>query len=117
MKIAIIGSTAYKERMLAYKKLLESIYKDIKVSIPAFDDHPELNELGICKYNLWKIKEADRVDIFWDCRSMGTIFDFGMAFALGKPIKVVYLEPKTFMNVMRQYEADNSCEIELKKKV
>ncbi len=102
MKIAIIGSTSYLEKMKAHGCEMKT--QGHEVFLPALDDKPELNELGICAYNLENIYQADRVDIFWDCRSMGTIFDFGMAFALGKRIKIIYLEPKTFMNVMKQYE-------------
>jgi len=36
---------------------------------------------------------------------LGSALDFGMAFALRKPVKVVYLEPKTFAGVMKKYEA------------
>ena len=102
MKIAIIGTTGYIERMKIHKIYME--LQGHEVRIPALDDKPELNEVGICDYNLVNILWADRVDIFWDKRSMGTIFDFGMAFALGKPIKRVFMEPKTFMKVMEQYE-------------
>ena len=102
MKIAIIGTTGYIEKMKHYKYHME--HKGHEVRIPALDDKPELDEVGICDHNLANIKWADRIDIFWDKRSMGTIFDFGMAFALGKPIKRVFMEPKTFMNVMAQYE-------------
>ena len=105
MKIVIIGTTAYQDKMLAHKKELEK--RNHTVILPAFDDHPELNELEICEFNRKKIKEADEVHIFWDKRSMGTIFDFGMAFALRKKIKIVYLELKTFDGVMKRYERDN----------
>ncbi len=101
IKVTIIGSTQYRDRIIRHRSGL--IREGHKVEIPAFDDH-ELDELGICEHNRSLIEWADRVDIFWDQRSMGTIFDFGMAFALSKPIKIIYLEPKTFANVMRRYE-------------
>jgi hypothetical protein len=75
-----------------------------EVRVPAFDNRPDLDELGICDYNRSIIVWAERVDLFWDCRSMGTVFDFGMVFALRKPLRVIYLESKTFMNFLRQYE-------------
>ncbi len=109
MKVTIIGSTQYLDRMISYRDKLAK--EGHKVRIPAFDDNPQLNELGICKHNRALIEWADRVDIFWDQRSMGTIFDFGMAFALSKPIKIIYLEPKTFANVMRQYEAQGLASV------
>lgn len=71
---------------------------------PALDGVAELGPLEICKYNLETIKNADEVHIFWDQRSMGTIFDFGMVFALRKKLKIVYMEGKTFKNVMESYE-------------
>jgi len=96
MKVVIVGSTQYVEKIKEHKKKLEG--KGDTVRIPAFDDHKELDELGICNYNRELIK--------WARRSMGTIFDFGMAFALEKPIKIIYLEPKTFEGVMKKYEKE-----------
>jgi len=102
MKITLIGSHAYRSMMAKYKDQLELEGHEVK--IPAFDTHPEFNELQIFEYNLGVITWAERVDIFWDQRSFGMVFDFGMTFALDKPIKVVYLESKTFKNGMGQYE-------------
>ena len=61
------------------------------------------DELDVCNYNKNIIEWADRVDIIWDNRSSGTIFDFGMAFALGKQINIQYIEKKTFKNLMYKY--------------
>ena len=102
MKITLIGSTQYKQKFLIHKKYLEK--EKHQVRIPAFDDHKKLDELEVCKYNLKLIKWADEVHIIWDRRSTGTIFDFGMIFALRKPIKIIYLESKTFEGVMKKYE-------------
>lgn len=102
MKITIIGSTQYREKMYDHKTKL--IAEGHEVRLPVFDDDPMLDELGICEQNRISIEWADRVDIFWDQRSMGTIFDFGIAFGLRKKIKIIYLEPKTFADVMRKYE-------------
>ena len=101
MKAVIIGSHRYKEKIEELKKELEKQY--YKVKIPAFDYHPEFNELEICTYNKKLIKWADVIYIIWDRRSCGTVFDFGMAFALGKKVVVHYLEPKVIENVMVQY--------------
>ena len=101
MNITIIGSTAYKERMIAYKWQLEKEFHTVRM--PAFDDHMNLDEIGVCKYNLEAIKWADRVDIIWDARSTGFIFDFGMCFALDKPMKIIYLNTKTFQNLLVKY--------------
>lgn len=101
-KIAIIGTTSYLDKMLVYKAELEK--DDYFVRAPAFDFHPEFNELQICEFNREMIEWADEVHIFWDQRSMGTVFDFGMCFMAQKPVKVVYLESKTLKNVMLMYE-------------
>jgi len=100
-KIALIGSTQYESRMREYREALTS--RGYEVRTPAFDNL-DLDELGVCEYNRSLIEWADEVHIFWDQRSMGTVFDFGMAFALRKPVRVVYLEPKTFAGVMKKYE-------------
>ncbi|RLA87444.1 MAG: hypothetical protein DRG40_00395 [Deltaproteobacteria bacterium] len=103
MKITVIGSTQYRDKIKSYVR--ELAQRGNVVRVPAFDDHPEWDELRICEYNRRLIEWAEEVHIFWDQRSMGTVFDFGMAFALRKPVKVVYLEPKTFAGVMKKYEA------------
>ena len=86
MKITIIGTTAYQNKMLKHKKELNA--QGYQVKIPAFDNMPDLDEIGVCTYNLDAIKWADEVHVFWDQRSIGTIFDFGMVFALKKPISI-----------------------------
>ena len=104
MKIVIIGSTQYEERIITWAEMERARGNEVKV--PSFDDIEEFDELGICKYNRKLIKWADEVHIIWDQRSTGTIFDFGMCFALEKPIKLVYLEQKTFTGVMKKYEKE-----------
>jgi hypothetical protein len=78
-------------------------YEGHEVKIPAFDSHPEWNELQIVGYNKALIKWAERIDIIWDGRSFGTWGDFCMAFALDKPVKIIYIEPKTIIKVVEQY--------------
>lgn len=62
--------------------------------------------LSICFQNLDGIRSADRVDIFWTEKSRGSLFDFGMVFALGKSIKLVNpnmvkrTQTKSFANVL-----------------
>ena len=102
MKITIIGSTAYKDKMVAYAAELKQFGHE--VSIPAFDCHPEYDEMGIVTHNKDLISQADRIDVLWDCRSPGTLFDLGMAFALNKPIKVVYLNDKTLENLVKKLQ-------------
>lgn len=105
MKITIIGSTQYQQKFIDLKKQLEE--EGHEVAIPAFDSHPDLDELGVCLYNRAKIEWADKIYLIWDRRSFGTIFDFGMCFMARKPLIIEYLEPKTFENVMKKY-ADQS---------
>lgn len=102
MKITIIGSTQYKSKFLSHKEYLSA--QGHEVLIPAFDDHNNLDDLGVCEYNRKLIEQADEVHIIWDQRSLGTVFDFGMTFALRKPIKIIYMETKTFRGVMEKYE-------------
>ncbi len=106
MKIAIIGTTSYQDKMKIHKAQLE---KDgHEVFIPAFDSHPDLDDLGVCKFNRGLIEKADEIHMFWDQRSSGTVFDFGMVFALRKPFKIIYMEEKTFRGVMEKYSASRS---------
>lgn len=100
-KITIIGSTQYKDKFLAVRDRLTN--EGHVVRIPAFDDHQELDELGVCAYNRELIEWADEIHLIWDRRSTGTIFDFGMCFMARKPLVIEYLEPKTFEGVMRKY--------------
>lgn len=105
MKIALIGSSQYQHKFSEVKARLES--DGHIVSIPAFDSHKTLDELGVCEYNRAIIEQSDAVHVIWDQRSIGTVFDFGMAFALRKPVVIEYLESKTFAGVMKKYEASH----------
>jgi len=103
MKIVIIGSSQYRDKFETLKERL--ISRGNEVRIPAFDDHPELDDIGVCLYNRDAIEWADKVYLIWDRRSTGTIFDFGMVFMSRKPLVIEYLEEKTFENVMKKYES------------
>ena len=100
MKIIIIGTTCYREKMEEYRAKMETFGHEVQ--IPAFDD-TNMNELELCQFNRGLIEWSDEAHIFWDQRSSGTIFDFGMCFALRKPIKIIYMETKTFKGVMEMY--------------
>jgi nucleoside 2-deoxyribosyltransferase len=89
---------------------MEAAGKDLRllghsVKIPAFDDFPDKNVLEVNEYNRGFIEWADEVHVFWDQRSVGTLFDLGMCFALRKPIKIKFLNHKTYVDFMKQYEA------------
>lgn len=102
MKITLIGSTQYIGKFMLYKQKLELEGHNVK--IPAFDMEPNLDAYGVCEYNRKLIEWADEVHTIWDNRSTGTIFDFGMVFAMRKPFKIAYMETKTFQSLMEVYE-------------
>jgi len=102
-KILIIGSTQYKDRFINHKFELE--FQGHEVRIPVFDDCL-WDELKMCEHNRDLIEWADEVHVIWDQRSMGTVFDFGMCFALRKPIKIIYMESKTLRGLMEKYEVN-----------
>lgn len=109
-KVAIIGSTQYERtKLIPHRIQLEM--QGCEVRMPTFDSEPGLNELEVSERNLAMIEWADEVHIIWDQRSVGTVFDFGMLFALRKRIKIIYLEPKTVTGIMRRYEEKmgNGC--------
>lgn len=106
MNITLIGSTQYQDKFLSVQERLEKNGHIVK--IPAFDHHPELDDLGVCEHNRSLIEWADEIHLIWDRRSTGTIFDFGMCFMARKPLVIEYLEPKTFEGVMTKY-ANHSC--------
>lgn len=49
--------------------------------------------LRICRDNLEAIRNADQVWLIWDGLSQGSLFDLGMAFALGKSLRVISVPP------------------------
>ena len=100
MTILIIGSTEYRSRMNDHAGKLEE--QGHTVLIPEFDDG-NLDSLGIVTNNRELIRMADEIHMFWNGRSQGTWCDFCMAFALEKPIKLVYLEEKSFRKTVKEY--------------
>lgn len=63
----------------------------------------------ICTDNATAIQWCDRVDVFWTGTSRGSLFDLGIAWALGKELKLVeeFVEPsegKCFQRVLREWE-------------
>jgi hypothetical protein len=82
--------------------------KGHEVKIPALD-YLEGTELDIITYNREMIEWADEIHIIWDGRSIGTIFDLGMTFALRKRLIVVYINPKKFLNFVDQYAERLEC--------
>ena len=102
MKIVICGSSAFKEKMLEYKARLEK--EGHEAEIPALDRFPEKDAYWVCSYNRTMIRWSDRIDVLWDQRTNGTLFDFGMVFMAEKPLHIEYMQEKTWRGLMEQYE-------------
>ncbi len=101
-KIFIIGSTVYVQNMKDYKFQMElDLHNEVR--LPLFDNAP-MSEIELCQINKDNIQWSDEVHMFYDGRSMGTVFDFGMCFALNKKVLIVHMNEKTIPNLMRQYE-------------
>lgn len=86
-KIFIIHSLKLiKEALLLEKELGEPCYVPGRDTEQTQGDH-------ILKQNLEGMLRSDIVYVIWDGQSQGTLFDMGMAYALGipiKPFKLVY---------------------------
>src|SRR5271157_1797954 len=88
--------------MKEHKALLEKDGHEVRM--PVFDDPHYKNEYETCDQNRINILWADLIHIIWDARSIGTVFDVGMCFALQKPIKTIFINDKVFVNFVHQYE-------------
>ena len=106
MKVGIIGSTVYLDKMNKHKEELEKCGHTVR--LPLFDGmDPSIQnvELKINIFNREVVEWADILHIFYDARSAWSLFDFGMAFMARKPIKIIHLERKTVGNFLQQYES------------
>jgi hypothetical protein len=96
-----------------YAEQLESEGHTVHNPKYAVDQDDETGGYNICKAHLESMKQADRVDIFWDKDSKGSHFDLGMAFALNKSIKIVRMQDpddmngKSYTKVMQEMEKRN----------
>lgn len=70
-------------------------------------DTDQVDAVGyrICSDNLKAMRESERVFVVWDGKSQGSLFDLGMAFALGRKLTVLEAPPETpgqksFQNMM-----------------
>lgn len=105
MKILIIGSTSLLVRIQQHAaQLLTQGHEPIT---PVFDSDKG-SVLDILTINRARMEWADEVHLIYDGRSYGSIFDFGMCFAMRKPLKVIYISPKNIVGGMLAYE--ESCE-------
>lgn len=68
----------------------------------------------ICRDNRHALASADKIAIFWDKTSQGSLFDLGMAFALEKPIEIINVdeieptESKSFSNMMIEWQTESN---------
>jgi nucleoside 2-deoxyribosyltransferase len=102
MKIFMIGSTAYQDKIKEYAEIQKLLGNE--VLIPVFDNWENATVLDILTENRRLMRLADEVHMIYDGRSDGTKFDFGMCFAMEKPLKIVYMNKKTLVDGMYQYE-------------
>ena len=77
-------------------------------------DQTDETGMNICRghFKSMKKKRTVRIDIFWDGNSKGSHFDLGMAFALGKPVKLVHLfegdaNGKSYLKVLQLMNGKN----------
>jgi len=105
MKVFMIGSTSYQDKINQYAQKLRR--EGNEVLIPVFDSWENATVLDILTENRRLMEMADEVHMIYDGRSDGTKFDFGMCFAMRKPLRIVYISDKHLIDGMREYEADN----------
>lgn len=103
------GRTAEVEK---YVKYLED--QGHKVHFPQRDvNQADETGINIVRPHRKAMREADRVDIFWDVNSKGSHFDIGMAFMAEAPIHVVMAyqndtDGKSYYKVMKIWEAEGA---------
>jgi nucleoside 2-deoxyribosyltransferase len=56
---------------------------------PARDTMQNQGSLKVCEDNRFAMEHADEVHVWYDPNSQGSLFDLGMAFAMGKPVVLV----------------------------
>ena len=95
----------YKAKLEGWVKVVESYGH--KCHLPHRDTNQEAKGIEICTQNMNAIKDADEVAVFYSSKSLGTHFDMGVAFALGKKINVIeneqYDEGKSFARMLVEW--------------
>ena len=104
MKIFMIGSTSYQDKIDKYAE--DQRKNGNEVLIPVFDSLPNATVLDILTENRRLMELADEVHMIYDGRSDGTKFDFGMCFAMRKPLRVIYISDKHLIDGMNEYGED-----------
>ena len=119
MKIFLIcpvrgASDAETAAILTYVHGME--FDGYTVYWPARDTH-QADPIGltICRDNCAAIRGASEVHVWWNTSSQGSLFDLGMAFAMGKPIFLANpdgIEPtdgKSFTNLLLTLDANSKA--------
>ena len=104
---------ATKEQKEALKEYKKKLITDGHVPYYPDDDNPHehTDDVGnlICDENRRAIAEADEIHIYWDALSAGTLFDLGIAYALGKRLvivndaDVILTKKKSFSNMITHW--------------
>ncbi len=100
-----------KQQILEYR--LARMAAGDKVYVPFLDtDQNDPTGYRICSDNLRAIDWAHEIHVWWNENSTGSLFDLGMAFALGKPVilanKVTPTEGKSFNNLLIAWAAKDN---------
>lgn len=97
----------YKKKLETYTALLEKTGN--RVHLPHRDTDQKTDSVEICRQNREAIYKADEIHIFYTTESTGIHFDLGIAFGLGKKIKIIenieVTKEKSFGNLIRGWEA------------
>lgn len=97
----------------SYRKNLEDYVSELEkeghhVHLPHRDTNQKADVFEICTENMNAIEVSDEVHIFYNPESLGTHFDMGVAFAFGKPVKIVQMEEqektKPFPSMLKEWE-------------
>ena len=92
------------ERKILDKYVEELEFQGSKVHYPIRDVEQNDEGLNICFNHREAMKQAQEVHIYWNAKSRGSVFDFGMAFLMGKKIvlinKVKKTKKKSYENVL-----------------
>jgi len=111
----------------ASSEFIDKVYKYVdsleknghKVYFPHRDTDQNGKGIDICEQNRNGIEKSDEVHIFYDSKSQGVHFDMGMAFMLGKPIKIVenekYGKGKSYPRMLKEWEDLIELDSRLKK--
>lgn len=117
MKIFIIctvrGATPeYKKELEHYVAELEA--NGHEVHLPHRDTNQNATGIEICKENATAIYNSSEVHIFYNELSQGTHFDMGVAFALGKRIKILkngeITKGKSFCRMLVEWETNSDSQ-------